>query len=257
MSKRKIEMTLIATDRKGWCAVTVEADQALLDESGEPRVFGSRLAAHQYFQAHPELLHDSQDESLESQGWRIVRARDVKLTPHPVDTPMELLVATPLEAAKMLYEYHYEYVKRAESWLGRACSGVSIPEQPVPKATILTPDWAGLYSTADHSCCYPLTYVMLNGQPSAQETAAHEVTHAYQRAFTGTNMLGHGPDFYGLMKHAMQMPISRHTHSYDVGKARQLTKQIKPWWDRELQRGTLNNLPMEIAVVKMKRKGIR
>ena len=247
---------VIISDKK--VAVTVEGDRVLGDD--DPRVFGSRLAAHQYFQAHPELLSDSngEDDDLESSGWRLIRYRDLVVKPRPIEEPVTgLLIDNPIAAAEVLLEAHDRHCRAAERWMRAACPGADLPEHPKPKATILTPDWAGLYSSADHSCCYPLTYVMINGAQSADDTAAHEVAHAYQRAFTGCGKLGHGPDFYALMRHALGKPISEHTHSYDIALARRLSRQTKKWWDRELERGALARLPMEIAIVRVKRKGIQ
>jgi len=210
--------------------------------------FGSRLAADRFAETHA------------MRQFKIARRDAVAIKPKKFEAPFALAISCPLEAVQTTFDLHEEYCQRVEAWLQRAgCQPDYSKGRPTPCMTITAPKWAGMYSSDTHHCHYPAVYAMLapeNGPEAWRTIVAHEVVHAYQRAFTGRGA-GHGPDFYALMKHAAREPVTSHTHGYSVKEARRLSEKLLPWWELTRQQGLLASLPLEVLTTKTKRKGIR
>ncbi len=224
------------------------------DDNGTPTDdFESAVAYSSKLQAHQRCAEFFRLQELEQDAaWEIVKRREVIQRAPKLEAPFALAISDPLEAVRYVYDLHCKYSQRISDWLRRA--GVTdVPQQAACKMTITAPKWAGIWSPNGRECHYPVVYAMM-----AQDfhmIVAHEVVHSYQHAFCGRGS-GHGNDFYALMKHAAQEPITRHTHTYNVGEARRLSETLKPWWKKVGQKGLLQSLPVEIVTEPMRRKGI-
>ena len=213
----------------------------------EARGFGSRLSAERWMETHGIDL---------AQYVPVLRAAQ-PLKPRDFDTrdlPFKLVIENPLEAVEKTAELHHEYCERIERWLRLGGVLVHDGHRPTPVATVLAPQWAGLYSPTTNCCHYPVVYSMLAADWNV--VVAHECVHAYQTLFSGMPA-GHHADFYALMRHAAREPVTMHHHTYDVNEARRLARKLRPWWAQERQRGVLASLPMEVLEVKTKRRGLR
>lgn len=224
----------------GWTA-TQELDAA----SG----FSSRLSAERWMETN--------GLGIDAMLWRPIRRADVAIKPKKFDPPFKLVVTDPLEAVRLTCELHDEYCDRVEAWLvvaGVQRAAIEQRGRPVPCMTMTSPRWAGLYSSGTHTCHYPVVYTMMAAD--WRIIVAHEVVHAYQKLFTG-QPCGHGPDFYGMMRHAALEPITDHHHKYSVSEAKRLSEKLLPWWAMAREQGLLASLPCEVLTTKTKRKGVR
>jgi hypothetical protein len=207
------------------------------------RTFGGRLSARTFLENR--FGKDAAHQLL----YELVKLEDV--------TPLEelrydgpLVISDPLEAVKYCAERHEEYCAKVEAWLLRSI-GLEQPSRPGARAHMVSPSWAGQYRSREHECVYPVAYAMINAD-YAEKAIAHEVVHGYQHQFTGHGT-GHGGDFYALMKHAAGVPVSKHTHDYDVGHARDLAEYLHPRWMELREAGKLAGLPMPVAHEKLPR----
>lgn len=219
----------------------------------EARGFSSRLSAERWMETN----------GVDMGLWRAVKRDSVVVRPKRLEIALDLERSDPLAAVRELVDLHWEYCNRLETWLSRAGVGreeIDARGRPTPYVTVLAPKWAGVYSSQDHSCHYPLPYAMLKPIPgfrdSLRNTVAHEVVHAYQRLFTGCPS-GHGPDFYALMKRAAEQEYLGEGHHWSIEEAQQLSSQLLPWWQQSAEKGLLASLPCEVVTVKIKRRGVQ
>lgn len=223
----------------------VVGDRRTSEDVAEALGFSSRLAAETW----------AETVGLDGLLWRPVKRADCKVKAKAFESPFALTISDPLEAVELVCRRHWEYCARIEQWLTKA--GVALPAdhaRPTPCMTITAPTWAGLYSGSTHVCHYPVAYAMMAADH--QTVVAHEVTHAYQRQFTG-HECGHGPDFYAMMAHGMGIKLIDHHHRYSVAEARRLSDKLLPWWSMARERGVLSSLSCEVLTTKTKRKGIK
>jgi hypothetical protein len=117
---------------------------------------------------------------------------------------------------------HAHYCERVEGWLRRAgvCEGV--PAAPRLTVTASPGEWLGQYSPSANEVRLSLAQACLHlgsGLRSGPDTdfrltVAHEACHAYQRSLAGpeapVTALGHGGDFYALMKWGALEPVTKH-----------------------------------------------
>lgn len=216
-------------------------------DDGTPLLsWGSRLSAETWMETR----------GIDGLLWRPFPSAEVAIKLKQLEVPFDLVIKDPLEAVEKMCQAHWDYCERIEHWLSKA--GVTLPatwQKPTPCMTITAPTWAGIYSPATHTCHYPVVYAMI-GKDCVNMVTAHEVVHAYQRQFTG-HSCGHGPDFYAMMRHGMDLPITDHHHSYNTSEAKRLSDKLFPWWSMARERGALQSLPCEVLVTKTKRKGIK
>lgn len=183
-------------------------------------------------------------------SYELVHIDKIPKKPEPPRYDGPLVITDPIEAVRLIHEAHHAYCDKLETWLRRVI-GTQNFARPEPVITVVGTSWAGLYTSANHECHYPVAYAMIN-KDFLDITVAHEVVHAYQNAFTGVGS-GHGGDFYALMRHAADRPVSRHTHTYSVEGAALLSAVIHPQWVKKLEQGELQSLPCEVRYKELPR----
>lgn len=220
----------------------------LVDDPEDAASFGSRLGA---------LTRLETMGKAAMEAWAPVRREHARVHPRaPELGDLALWTRDPLEAVRSVVDLHAEYCERVEAWLRRAGVPDEALDRGMPRCevTVLAPLWAGCYEGRAHTCHYPLPWAMVD-QPQLRHTVAHEVVHAYQRAFTGCRP-GHGADFFAMMRHAAGVAEPQVKHTMDPGTARAVSAALRPWFLRELQRGTLSSLPCKVDTTPRKRRAI-
>lgn len=233
------------------------ADRAPTEELDRAVTFKSKLGVATF-------LRPMFGEEQARWGWEPVFKDEVVVAPKPVpfDAPFNLLVPDPLEAVRQVYELHHRYCDRVEAWLRGV--GTDPGERPDCKITITGPSWAGLYTSNDHSCHYPVAYAMMHlgdtGAPRTPKedyrlTVAHEVVHGYQTAFAGVGrpVVGHGGDFYALMRLAAREPVGTHYHAHDVVEVARLAESLGRYWAVAKEAGLVATLPCKVETRGRKR----
>lgn len=228
-------MTAITATTAGWCLQRLETQRLLgpsldghndVEFVDDAQTWPSRLAAR--------LSLENRWEALQLE-YKLVPASAVPrrpLEPSLDDWAGRLLYATPLEAAAAQQLVFVEMCDRLEGWMRRA--GIEPPLRPGLAITCAGHKWGGLYRGAEHEVVLVAPYAMLHADYDI--CVAHEVVHAYQAAFSG-RASGHGDDFYGLMRHAARVPVTRHTHSMDPNEAAKLGLATSLWWRRARESG--------------------
>jgi hypothetical protein len=131
------------------------------------------------------------------------------------------------EACRLVAASHAHYCELVEAWLKRAGVCAEVISPPRCAVTASPKGWCGLYCPSTHTCTYSLVhacrYLGSGGARGTDRedfrlTCAHEACHGYQRALAGPEApggaLGHGGDFYALMRWGALEPVSRHASLY-------------------------------------------
>ena len=195
-------------------------------DKNEAKQFSSRLAAKAWQETH----------LCDAGRWLPYPHELVAELPPPPPKP-NFRVGTVEECCRIVSELHLEYCSRAEEWLGRCGVKVEPTDRPILRMTACWHLWAGVFEPTKKRVTYSLHHAMLHlgsDEDDYRTTIAHEVTHAYQRALCGPGdwKLGHGGDFYAIMRHGMREPTTTHTHSYDQSES----KAASAWLQMEVER---------------------
>lgn len=157
----------------------------------------------------------------------------------------DLVRPDPVDCVRWIEERHGYWSERLREWTARVglVNPGGMPE--LAAIHVKARAAAGWYYPAKHDVHYVLPYAM--SQPSYDQTIAHEVCHAYQRAFLEKSE-SHGEVFEILFR--LGCGISTHQrecskfHAYSVQQAITLSRSITPVIARAKADGLLAKVEM-------------
>jgi SprT-like family protein len=150
----------------------------------------------------------------------------------------------PIECIQWIGERHNFWCERIAEWvskLGKEHEEAAATSPLIGEISVSARAAAGVYYPATHECRYVLPYAM--SQSDYDTIIAHEVCHAYSRAVM-PEIESHGEVFQMLMRLAAGFKkypkACLQYHSYDVQKAIQLGKDIRPRINAAIQAGKIH-----------------
>ena len=137
---------------------------------------------------------------------------------------MKLAMPDPLAAATYVHERVEHWSSHLSDWCSTAV-GVEATAPNLSMPSVVRGRWAGRYSSGSHRVVLPVPWAMIAGD-AYDETIAHEVCHAYQRAVYAHGKW-HGEIFHFLLHIVCRKPHTRY-HRLPVTQAKALSKVLFP-----------------------------